>query len=91
VQNWSRMRRRKDVYRASWIANAAPTIRRTLRALGRCKKGRKTWHDRQGEQATRRRLASQARTLAAQRKSLQGQVVQAVVAVGTPSITEKLS
>jgi hypothetical protein len=41
---------------------------------GRCKKGRKTWHDSQGYQSTRRRVAHQERKLAAQRKSLHGQL-----------------
>ena len=58
---------------------------------GRCKKGRKTWHDSQGYQATRRRLAHQERALAAQRKSLHGQLAHEIVAVGDTIITEKIS
>ena len=58
---------------------------------GRCKKGRKTWHDSQGYQTTRQRLAHQERKLAAQRKSLQGHLAHAIVAVGNTIITEKLS
>jgi hypothetical protein len=58
---------------------------------GRCKKGRKTWHDSQGYQATRRRLAHQERTLAAQRKSLHGQLAHEIVAVGDTIITEQIS
>jgi hypothetical protein len=58
---------------------------------GRCKKGRKTWHDSQGYQATRRRLAHQERTLAAHRKSLHGQLAHEIVAVGDTIITEKIS
>jgi hypothetical protein len=58
---------------------------------GRCKQGRKTWHDSQGYQATRRRLAHQERTLAAQRKSLHGQLAHEIVAVGDTIITEQIS
>src|SRR5262249_41653584 len=58
---------------------------------GRCKRGRKTWHDSQGYQTTRRRLASQERKLAAQRKSLHGQLAHEIVAVGDTIITEKIS
>jgi hypothetical protein len=58
---------------------------------GRCKQGRKTWHDSQGYQATRRRLAHQERKLAAQRKSLHGQLAHEIVAMGDTIITEKIS
>jgi hypothetical protein len=58
---------------------------------GRCKKGPKTWHDSQGYQATRRRLAHQERKLAAQRKSLHGQLAHEIVAVGDTIITEQIS
>jgi hypothetical protein len=58
---------------------------------GRCKQGRKIWHDSQGYQATRRRLAHQERTLAAQRKSLHGQLAHEIVAVGDTIITEQIS
>src|SRR5215472_11036747 len=58
---------------------------------GRCKKGPKTWHDSQGYQTTRRRLAHQERTLAAQRKSLHGQLAHEIVAVGDTILTEKIS
>src|SRR5262249_13240954 len=58
---------------------------------GRCKQGPKTWHDSQGYQATRRRLAHQERRLAAQRKSLHGQLAHDIVAVGDTIITEKIS
>jgi transposase len=58
---------------------------------GRCKKGRKTWYNSQGYQATRRRLAHQERTLAAQRKSLHGQLAHDIVAVGNTIITEQIS
>jgi hypothetical protein len=60
-------------------------------AQGRCKKGRKTWHDSQGYKTTRRRLAHQERKLAAQRKSLHGQLAHVVVAAGKTIITEQLS
>ena len=55
------------------------------------KRARKTWHDSQGYQATRRRLAHQERTLAAQRKSLHGQLAHDIVAVGDTIITEQIS
>jgi hypothetical protein len=58
---------------------------------GRCKKGRKTWYNSQGYQVTRRRLAHQERSLAAQRKSLHGQLVHEIVAVGNTIITEQIS
>src|SRR5262245_49307523 len=58
---------------------------------GRCKQGPKTWHDSQGYQATRRRLAHQERTLAAQRKSLHGQLAHDIVAVGDTILTEQIS
>jgi hypothetical protein len=58
---------------------------------GRCKKGRKTWHDSQGYQTTRRRLAHQERALAAQRKSLHGQLAHEIVAVGDTIITEQIA
>ncbi len=58
---------------------------------GRCKKGRKTWHDSQGYKTTRQRLAHQERKLAAQRKSLHGQLAHEIVAVGNTIITEKIS
>ena len=58
---------------------------------GRCKKGRKTWYDSRGYQTTRRRLAHQERKLAAQRKSLHGQLAHAIVAVGHTIVTEKIS
>jgi len=54
-------------------------------------KGRKTWHDSQGYQATRRRVAYQERTLAAQRKSLHGQLAHEIVAAGDTIITEQIS
>lgn len=60
-------------------------------AKGRVKKGRLKWHDSQGYQATRRRLASQERKLAAHRKSLHGRLVHQIVACGNTIITEKLS
>ena len=58
---------------------------------GRCKKGRKTWYDSQGYQSTRRRVAHQERTLAAQRKRLHGQLAHEIVAVGDTILTEKIS
>src|SRR5215469_6319757 len=58
---------------------------------GRCEKGRKTWHNSQGYQATRRRLAQQERALAAQRKSLHGQLAHEIAAVGETLIIEKIS
>jgi hypothetical protein len=58
---------------------------------GRCKKGRKTWHDSKGYQTTRRRLASAERTLAAHRKSLHGQLAHDIVAMGDTILTEKIS
>jgi hypothetical protein len=58
---------------------------------GRCKQGRKTWYDSQGYTSTRRRLAHQERKLAAQRKSLHGQLAHEIVAVGDTIITEQIS
>jgi hypothetical protein len=58
---------------------------------GRCKQGRKTWQNSQGYQTTRRRLAHQERKLAAQRKSLHGQMAHEIVAMGDTIITEKIS
>ncbi|HEY7127854.1 MAG TPA: transposase [Ktedonobacterales bacterium] len=58
---------------------------------GRCKKGCLAWHDSQGYKATRQRLASQERKLAAHRKSLHGKLVHEVAATGTTIIIEKLS
>ncbi len=60
-------------------------------AKGRVKKGKKLWRDSQGYKATRRRLANQERKRAAHRKSLHGQLVHEVVAVGTTIVTEKIS
>jgi transposase len=60
-------------------------------AKGRVKKGKKLWRDSQGYKAIRRRLAHQERKLAAHRKSLHGQLVHEVVAVGTTIVTEKIS
>ena len=57
----------------------------------RVKKGRLRWRDSKGYQATRRRLASQERKLAAHRKSLHGRLVHEVVACGNTVITERLS
>lgn len=59
--------------------------------LGRVRKGRLTWHDSQGYKATRRRLASQERKLAAYRKSLHGRLVHEIVRVGKTISTEKIS
>src|SRR5215475_8993318 len=58
---------------------------------GRCKPGRKTWHDSQGYTSTRRRVAHQERKLAAQRKSLHGQLAHNIVAMGGTIITEQIS
>jgi Putative transposase DNA-binding domain len=58
---------------------------------GRVKKGRLRWKDSQGYKATRRRLATQERKLAAHRKSLHGRLVHEIVACGTTITTEKLS
>jgi transposase len=58
---------------------------------GCVKKGRLRWKDSQGYQATRRRLATQERKLAAHRKSLHGHLVHEIVACGTTITTEKLS
>ncbi len=58
---------------------------------GRVKKGRLRWHDSQGYKATRRRLASQERKLAAHRKSLHGRLVHEIVQSGNTIVTEKLS
>src|SRR5262249_44936660 len=58
---------------------------------GRGMKGRQTWYDSQGYQATRRRLAQQERTLAAQRKSLQGQLAHDIVALGDTILTEQIA
>ncbi len=56
----------------------------------RVKKGKWRWKESRGYKATRRRLASQERKIAAHRKSLHGQLVHEVVACGTTVITEKL-
>ena len=58
---------------------------------GRVKKGRLHWKDSRGYKATRRRLASQERKLAAHRKSLHGRLVHEVVACGNTIKTEKVS
>jgi hypothetical protein len=58
---------------------------------GRVKKGRLRWKDSRGYKATRRRLSSQDRKLAAHRKSLHGRLVHEVVACGNTIKTEKLS
>jgi len=58
---------------------------------GRVKKGRLRWKDSQGYKATRRRLATQERKLAAHRKSLHGRLVHEIVACGATITTEKLS
>lgn len=58
---------------------------------GRVKKGRHRWKDSHGYQAKRRRLATQARKLAAHRKSLHGHLVHEIVDCGTTITTEKLS
>jgi hypothetical protein len=50
--------------------------------LGRVKSGRLTWQVSSAYKATRRRLASQERKLAAQRKSLHGKLAHEVVAAG---------
>ena len=54
-------------------------------------KGALRWKQSQGYQATRRRKAARERRLAAHRKSLHGQLVHQIVAVGHTIITEKLS
>jgi len=58
---------------------------------GRVRHGRLAWKHSQGYKATRRRLASQERKLAAHRKSLHGRLVHEVAACGTTIITERLS
>ena len=58
---------------------------------GRVKKGKKRWHDSRGYKATRRRLASQERKLAAHRKSLHGRLAHEIVAIGTDIRLEKIS
>ena len=58
---------------------------------GRIKKGSKRWHDSRGYLATRRRLASQERRLAAHRKSLHGRLVHEIVGVGKTISVEKIS
>jgi hypothetical protein len=55
---------------------------------GQMRKGRLAWKDSQGYKATRRRLASRDRKLAAHRKSLHGRLVHEVIAYGTTIITE---
>jgi hypothetical protein len=60
-------------------------------AKGRVKKGNKRWHDSRGYQATRRRLASQERKLAAHRKSLHGRLAHEIVSIGTDIRLEKIS
>src|SRR5690242_10291861 len=61
---------------------------------GRVKKGGKrrlTWKNSKGYLATRRRLASKERKLAAHRKSLHGRLVHQIVRCGNTIRTEKLS
>jgi hypothetical protein len=60
-------------------------------AKGRVKQGKLSWKESQGYKATRRRLATQERKLAAHRKSLHGHLVHEIVACGTTITTEKLS
>jgi hypothetical protein len=60
-------------------------------SAGRVKKGNKRWHDSRGYQATRRRLASQERKLAAHRKSLHGHLAHEIVSIGTDIRLEKIS
>jgi hypothetical protein len=54
-------------------------------------KGAPRWKQSRGYQATRRRKATRERRLAAHRKSLHGQLVHQITAVGHTIITEKLS
>jgi len=54
-------------------------------------KGAQPWKQSRGYQVTRRRKAARERRLAAHRKSLHGQLVHQIVAVGHTIITEKLS
>ncbi len=54
-------------------------------------KGAPRWKQSRGYQATRRRKAARERRLAAHRKSLHGQLVHQIVAVGHTIITEKIS
>jgi len=61
---------------------------------GRAKKrgkGAPRWKQSRGYQATRRRKATRERRLAAHRKSLHGQLVYQIVAVGHTIVTEKIS
>jgi hypothetical protein len=58
---------------------------------GCVKSGRLRWKESRGYKATRRRLASQERKLAAHRKSLHGYLVHEVVACGNIIKTEKVS
>lgn len=60
-------------------------------AKGRVKKGRLRWKESKGYKATRRRLATAERKLAAHRKSLHGQLVHEIVQTGNTVISEKLS
>jgi hypothetical protein len=54
-------------------------------------KGAKGWKQSRGYQATRRRKADRERRMAAHRKSLHGQLVHQIVAVGHTVSTEKIS
>jgi transposase len=61
---------------------------------GRPKKrgrGAPRWKESRGYQASRRRKATKERKLAAHRKSLHGQIIHQIVAVGHTIITEQLS
>jgi hypothetical protein len=61
---------------------------------GRAKKrakGAPRWKQSRGYQASRRRKATKERRLAAHRKSLHGQLVHQIVAVGHTIVTEKIS
>ena len=58
-------------------------------AKGRVKKGRLRWKDSRGYKATRRRLASAERKLAAHRKSLHGRLVHEIVRSGNTIIDRK--
>jgi len=59
--------------------------------IRRHKGQRLRWHESQGYRETRRRLANEARRLAAHRKSLHGRLVHELVRVGNTIIIEKVS
>src|SRR6516164_1430770 len=76
---------------ASWTASAGPTTRTTMTSRAAARRAARPGTTARGYQATRRRLAHQERTLAAQRKRLHGQLAHEIVAVGDTIISAQIS